>query len=239
MSPDPVGTHAMVRERYARALHEAANEPLACCSSEYTVEEMSRIPGGSFLGLGSGNPVRVADLRLGEVVVDLGSGAGVDVFLAADLTGPGGRAVGVDTTPEMIAQARAVAAKHEVRNVEFREGLIERPPVSDGEADVVVSNCVINLSPDKEAVFRAAFRILKPGGRLVVADIVKERAFEFADGCGCVGRAMVRGEYLEAIRTAGFRDLEVIEERAWPTGDARLPASSITIRAYKPNEVNS
>jgi len=227
-----------VRGRYAKAARAASREPLGCCDSGYTADELSRIPEGAFLGLGSGNPVRLAALREGEVVVDLGSGAGVDVFLAANLVGPTGRAIGVDMTPEMVAKARALAAEHGIRNAEFHESLMERLPIADAAADVVVSNCVINLSPDKAVIFREAFRVLKPGGRLVVSDLVKERPFELADVCGCVGGAMVRGEYLSTIREAGFRDLEVLEDRRWPTGRADMPASSITIRAIKPKEVN-
>src|SRR3990170_2845778 len=239
MAMNEAELHEHVRERYANAVQRAAREPLGCCDAGYSVEELSRIPGASFLGLGSGNPVRLAALRPGEVVVDLGSGAGVDAFLAADLVGPQGRVIGIDMTPEMLAKARTLAAEHEVPNVEFHESLNERLPLADGTADVVVSNCVINLSPDKAAVFREAVRVLKPGGRLVRSGLVKERAFEIADVCGCVGGAMIRGDYLGAIRGAGFQGLEILEDRAWPTGDVGLPASSITIRAYKPKEVKS
>jgi len=227
-----------VRGHYAKAAQAACREPLGCCDSGYTTDELSRIPEGAFLGLGSGNPVRLAAPGDGEVVVDLGSGAGVDVFLAADLVGPTGLAIGIDMTPEMVRKARALAEQHGIRNVKFHESLLERLPLADAAADVVVSNCVINLSPDKAAIFREAFRVLKPGGRLVVSDLVKERPFELADVCGCVGGAMVRGEYLDAIRAAGFRDLELLDERRWPTGRADMPASSITIRAIKPKEVN-
>jgi len=227
-----------VRGHYAQAAKAAAGQPLGCCGSGYSADELSRMPGGAFLGLGSGNPVRFAAPRAGEVVVDLGSGAGVDAFLAADLVGPTGRAIGIDMTPEMVSKASALAAEHGIRNVEFHESLMEGLPLADGVADLVVSNCVINLSPDKPAVFREAFRVLKPGGRLVISDLVKERPFEIADVCGCVGGAMVRGEYLDAIRGAGFRDVEVLEDHLWPTGDHDLPASSLTIRAIKPMEVN-
>ena len=238
MAANPDELREQVRGHYAKAARAASREPLGCCDSGYTAEELSRIPEGAFLGLGSGNPVRLAAPREGEVVVDLGSGAGVDVFLAADLVGPTGRAIGIDMTPEMVARARALAAEHGIRNAEFHESLMERLPIADAAADGVVSNCVINLSPDKAVIFREAFRVLKPGGRLVVSDLVKERPFELADVCGCVGGAMIRGEYLSTIREAGFRDLEVLEDRRWPTGRTDMPASSITIRAIKRKEVN-
>jgi SAM-dependent methyltransferase len=227
-----------VRGHYAKAALAASREPLGCCGSGYSADELSRIPEGAVLGLGSGNPVRLAAPREGEVVVDLGSGAGVDVFLAADLVGPSGRAIGVDMTPEMVAKARALAAEHGIGNAEFHESLMEHVPLADATADLVVSNCVINLSPDKAAVFHEAYRVLRPGGRLVVSDLVKEKPFELADVCGCVGGAMVRGEYLDVIRAAGFRDVAVLEEQRWPTGDAGMPASSLTVRAIKPKEVN-
>ena len=176
----------------------------------------------------------------GEVIVDLGSGAGVDVFLAAHRVGPTGRAIGVDMTPEMVERARRAADEAGVANVEFRSGIIEKLPVSDGVADVVVSNCVINLSPDKAAVFREAFRVLKPGGRLVISDIVQERPLgRIDDDCRCVTNAIVRSEYLATIRDAGFEDVTVMEERPWRVGHAGVDASSVTIRAIKPREVNS
>src|SRR3989337_1940495 len=126
MAMNEAELHAHVRERYGNAVQRAAGEPLGCCDSGYSVEELSRIPGGSFLGLGSGNPVRLAALRPGEVVVGLGGGAGVGAFLAADLVGPAGRAIGIDMTPEMLGKARVLAAEHGIPNVEFRESLIER-----------------------------------------------------------------------------------------------------------------
>ena len=187
------------------------------------------------MGEGSGNPVRHAEIQEGEVVVDLGSGAGVDVFLAAYQAGARGRAIGIDMTDEMVERARRAAEKKGVTNVEFHEGLIEKLPLSDGVADVVISNCVINLSPDKTAVFREAFRVLKPGGRLVISDIVQERPLELKeDECGCVSNAMVRADYLDTIRGAGFRDLEILKDRAARRSSVGVDASAITLRAVKP-----
>ncbi len=222
-----------VRERYAKAARGAS-----CCAEgvvDYGPADLVLIPTESVLGLGSGNPVRHARLRPGEVVVDLGSGAGVDVFLAASLVGPSGRANGVDMTPEMVDRARAAAARHGVTNVEFHRALIEELPVASSSVDVVLSNCVINLSPDKGAVFREAFRVLKPGGRMIISDVVQERPLgEIEDDCGCVATAMVRGEYLDAIRFAGFENLEVVEDRPWRHGPHGIDASAITLRATKP-----
>jgi arsenite methyltransferase len=240
MEADSETIRAKVRERYGRTATTVKAE--ACCGpgccADYSAEELARVPSAAFLGEGSGNPVRHADLRPGEVVVDLGSGAGVDVFLAADRVGPTGQAIGVDMTREMLARARSIAERAGTRNVEFREGLIERLPVADGTADVVLSNCVINLSPDKAAVFREAFRVLRPGGRLVISDIVQERPLLILDDdCGCVANALQRSEHLATIRAAGFEDLTVLEDRPWRTGPAGVDASSITLRAIKGREM--
>ena len=237
MTGNPETTRAHVREHYAKRAEGEA----ACCTSAYSEEELARVPAESFLGEGSGNPVRHADLRAGEVAVDLGSGAGVDVFLAADAVGPSGRVIGIDMTPEMLARARKAAAKAGVENVEFHKAIIEKLPLPDASADVVLSNCVINLSPDKAAVFREAFRVLKPGGRLVISDIVQERPLHLKeDMCGCVGNAMVRKEYLDTIRGAGFRDLKILEDRPALRMGRRVDASAITLRALKPKkEVNA
>jgi len=179
--------------------------------------------------------VRHAELRPGETVVDLGSGGGIDVFLASSLVGPGGSATGVDMTPRMVARASTAAASHGVGNASFVLAPIEKLTLPDVHADVVLSNCVINLSPDKPAVFAEAFRILKPGGRLVISDVVQERDVgAIEDDCGCVGNAMVRADYLETIRAAGFVDLRIVEDRPWRSGPMGIDASAVTLTARKP-----
>ncbi len=234
-TPTSSDEHDRVRERYALAAQGGGCCDGGTCCLTYKSEELLHVPSGADLGLGSGAPLRFAELRSGETAVDLGSGAGVDVFLAGWQVGPAGRAIGVDMTPEMLDRARRLAREAGRANVEFREGLIERPPVEDGVADAVTSNCVINLSPDKPAVFREALRVLRPGGRLVISDIVKERAF--APGiasCGCVDGAMLRDQYFETIRGAGFENLEILEERPWFEVEGERLATSVTLRARKP-----
>ncbi len=138
-------------------------------------------------------------------------------------------------TPDMVARARQAAESRGVANVEFHEALIEKLPLEDDSVDVVLSNCVINLSPDKPSVFREAFRVLKPGGRLVISDIVQERPLgAIADDCGCVANAMIRAEYLNVIRASGFTNLEVLEDRPWLHDSKRVQASAVTLRAEKP-----
>lgn len=220
----------MVREGYAKVARSAS----ACCEANYSPAEIAELPPESVLGQGSGNPVRHADLRPGEVVVDLGSGAGVDVFLAAKRVGPEGHAIGVDMTPEMVERAREIDEKYGFSNTEFHEALIEDLPLEDQSADVVLSNCVINLSPDKASVFREAFRVLKPGGRLVISDIVQERPLDMDDDCGCVSTAMLRADYLRTIQDAGFVGLELVEDTPAVRSAQRVDASAITLKAIKP-----
>jgi len=211
-----------VRERYAGI----ATKGGGCCSAAastaqavgYSERELAAAPEGANLGLGCGNPVALASLQRGEVVLDLGCGAGFDAFLAASTVGPEGRVIGVDMTPEMTAKAQENARKAGVTNTEFRLGTIEHLPVEDASVDVVMSNCVINLSPEKPRVFREAFRVLKPGGRLLVSDIVlgaplPERVRTSIEAyVGCVAGAALKRDYLDAIAAAGFSDVSVVKE---------------------------
>ncbi|MFH2042894.1 MAG: arsenite methyltransferase [Acidobacteriota bacterium] len=191
----------------------------------YSAEEMQTVPEGANLGLGCGNPVALASLKEGETVLDLGSGAGFDAFLAARAVGKSGRVIGVDMTPEMVDKARGNARKGDFGNVEFRLGEIENLPAADRTADVIISNCVINLSPDKERVFREAFRVLKPGGRLMVSDIVLLHRLPAAliesieAYVGCVAGAVMKEDYLKAIRDAGFEDIKIVGETTFPISD--------------------
>jgi len=188
----------------------------------YSDAELRSVPAGANLGLGCGNPVALASLREGETVMDLGSGAGFDSFLAAQRVGKMGRVIGVDMTPEMLDTARANAQKGGYGNVEFRLGEIEHLPAADQSVDVIISNCVINLSPDKAQVFRETFRVLKPGGRLMVSDIVllhelPEVIKNSIDAyIGCLAGALLRDEYLSMIRAAGFQDVEIVDETYFP-----------------------
>jgi arsenite methyltransferase len=204
----------------------------------YSAEQAAAIPGESNLGLGCGNPVALAGIRKGETVLDLGSGAGIDCFLAARETGPEGRVIGVDMTAAMIERARANAAKHGYANVEFRLGEIEHLPVADSSVDLIISNCVVNLSPDKSQVFREAFRALKPGGRLLVSDLVLRRPLtpdlqRSVDlYVGCIAGASLREDYLGLMRAAGFSPVEVVKEGRYEVGADQLPAESPELAAF-------
>ena len=190
----------------------------------YSNDELGSVPDGANLGLGCGNPTALASLKEGETVLDLGSGAGFDCFLAANIVGETGQVIGVDMTHEMLEKARENARKGNYANVEFRLGEIENIPAADNSVDVVISNCVINLSPDKGKVFRDSFRVLKPGGRLMVSDIVLRKELpdflrnSIAAYVGCIAGAMLKEDYLETIRDAGFTEVKVLAETAYPIG---------------------
>jgi len=183
----------------------------------YSAEELASIPAGSNMGLSCGNPTATANLRPGEVVVDLGSGGGLDVFLAAQKVGPTGKAIGIDMTPEMLDRARANARRQGLSNVEFHEATIDKLPLADGSVDCVISNCVINLAPDKGAVFREIARVLKPGGRLAVSDIALKKPLPPEVGTdvmayvGCIAGAILIDEYVSGLKAAGFSSVEVID----------------------------
>lgn len=184
----------------------------------YTETQLESIPDGANLGVGCGNPTAIDTLRPGEVVVDLGSGAGMDAFLAAQQVGPTGHVIGVDMTDAMLAKARENARKVGCTNVEFRKGTIEDLPLESESVDAIISNCVINLSPEKDKVYREAYRVLRPGGRVMVSDIVLERPLpaeilQSVDAyLGCVGGASLRSVYLRTIEEAGFREVRIVRE---------------------------
>jgi ubiquinone/menaquinone biosynthesis C-methylase UbiE len=240
-----------VRERYARAATAGRSccgetpaigpEAASCCTDAPLAYLGSRVIPDDLAtaSLGCGAPIEAAALCVGETVVDLGSGAGLDVFLAADRVGPTGRAIGVDMTPEMVAKARQNAARLGMPNVEFRLGEIEHLPLPDGIADVVISNCVINLVPDKRPAFAEAFRVLKPGGRLVVSDIVSDRPlpgwFRTVERwTSCLAGAIPERDYLAMLTAAGFQDIEVVSKHTYMQEHDETVLFSITVRATKP-----
>jgi arsenite methyltransferase len=239
---------AAVRDRYAKAATGQSNS-CGCCDGPsdadavlavigYTPEQAAAIPEGANLGLGCGNPVAHAGLQPGETVLDLGSGGGIDCFLAAREVGPTGRAIGVDMTPAMLERARATQAKAGIANAEFRLGEIEHLPVADATVDAIISNCVVNLSPDKPQVFREAMRVLKPGGRLVVSDLVLTKPLtdevkrNVALYVGCVAGASQESEYLQLMRDAGFTQVEVLQRNGYSIGMDMLAEGSPEREAF-------
>lgn len=253
-----------VRERYgqvARSNGVGCGGASGCCAGPstnaevvsqglgYSANETSAVPEGANLGLGCGNPQAIAALRPGEVVLDLGSGAGFDCFLAARQVGDTGRVIGVDMTPDMVSRARANAEKVAYNNVEFRLGEIENLPVADASVDAIISNCVINLSPDKPRVFAEAHRVLKPGGRLAIADIVAfadmpdEIRNDMAHYTGCVSGASTGDEIEAMLRDSGFTQIHIAPKDSsraflseWvPGADIGEYVLSATIEAVKPD----
>lgn len=226
----------VVREGYARIAKQGSScctPTTSCCGGTdlarnisrnmgYTEEELDTVPEGANLGLGCGNPVALASLQEGDTVLDLGSGAGFDCFLAASRVGEKGRVIGVDMTPEMLEKARENARKGDYGNVEFRLGEIENLPAADNSVNVVISNCVINLSPDKRRVFAETFRVLRPGGSLMVSDIVllKELPDSVKNSIeayvGCLSGALMKELYIGCIREAGFQDIRIVDETLFP-----------------------
>ena len=226
----------IVREGYSKVARQGSSccgPKKSCCSGTNTAEDISKkigyndedmksVPDGANLGLGCGNPIALASLKIGQTVLDLGSGAGFDCFLAAKKVGPSGKVIGVDMTPAMIEKAKKNAQKGNYQNVEFRLGEIEDLPVDDNSVDVVISNCVINLVPDKSKAFAQAYRVLKPGGRLMVSDVVllktlpKSIRNSVEAYIGCLSGAMMKDEYLKVIVGASFKNVKNLNETPFP-----------------------
>ena len=258
----------IVRERYGRIAVDGGSCGCAptCCAPKgtatkddhdpakvsqalgYSAEDNNAVPEGANLGLGCGNPQAIAALKSGETVLDLGSGAGFDAFLAARAIGPTGRVIGVDMTPEMVSKARKNKASGDYQNVEFRIGEIENLPVADATVDVIISNCVINLSPDKPRVFQEAFRVLKPGGRIAVSDIValapipSELRQDWELYTGCVAGASLVDDLKAMLKQVGFTNIRIVRKgesqeiiRSWfPGRKAEDYVASAGIEAVKP-----
>ena len=244
-----------VKERYAK-IALTGNSDCCCmpgeCSTDdslidaskiigYDQEELKSIPEDAILGVGCGAPIKFANLKDGETVVDLGSGAGIDAFLSANKVSKSGKVIGIDMTDEMLDKARKNAKEGNYTNVEFRKGDIENNiPVDDDTVDAVISNCVINLTTDKTNAFRQVHRILKQGGRMVISDLVTDREIEKGQvnaeqWCSCIDGALTRENYIQSIKKAGFGKVEVLEERTYMEGDKvnGRKISSLVISAIK------
>jgi len=246
-----------VKKRYGEiAKQERSSCSSGCCSSSscgtpsqyvaskvgYSLSDIESVPEDSLLGLGCGNPVALASLKEGETVLDLGSGGGIDVFLAAKKVGKAGKVIGVDMTQEMLNRAKASALEHGYINVEFRSGEIENLPVETGTVDVIISNCVINLAPDKLKVFQEAYRVLKPDGRLMVSDLVTEGTLpedvknSFDAWAGCIAGALEKSDYLKKISEAGFKNVKIVSQKSYTidvSPELRGKIVSIQVDAHK------
>jgi arsenite methyltransferase len=226
MTQTPDQIRDVVREHYADRIKSNASccgssdSSLSCCSTDsnlYPADLLSTLPEGeSAVSYGCGDPITLAALRPGQTVLDLGSGAGLDCFFAAKKVGETGRVIGIDMTPEMLERARASAERLNLRNVEFRQGYLEELPVEANTVDVIISNCVINLSPDKSKVFAEAFRVLKPGGKLAVSDIVTDGPLpeaikkSLSAWAGCVAGAVEAEEHIGMMKSVGFIDISIV-----------------------------
>jgi ubiquinone/menaquinone biosynthesis C-methylase UbiE len=241
-----------VKKRYSEIAQSGASCcATACCAASttnvalqigYSEDDLNNIPEAASMGLGCGNPVALASLQEGETVLDLGSGGGIDVFLAAKKVGIEGKAIGVDMTEDMVERSRALAKQYEYANVEFKFGEIENLPIENNSIDVIISNCVINLSPDKTKVFQEAYRVLKPTGRLLISDIVTEGELpdeikqSFAAWASCVAGALERNQYLNTIQSVGFKDVRIVAESTYDIDVSealRGKITSVQVEAHK------
>ncbi len=247
-----------IKEAVKKRYSNIAKEETSCCPScspcgsniieqakriGYSEKELIKIPKEAVMGLGCGNPTALADLKEGDIVLDLGAGSGIDVFLAAGKVGPNGYVIGVDITEEMVGKADKTAKKYEYKNVEFRIGDIENLPVEDNSINVIISNCVVNLSPDKLRVYQEAYRVLKPGGRISISDLVTEGELpdeikkNFDAWSECIAGALEKEKYINTIKKAGFKDIKIVSQNPfYESGlDENLIGKiiSIEIRAYK------
>lgn len=242
----------IVKNRYG----EIAESGKSCCPSRacnpspieqakligYSEKDIKNVPEASNMGLGCGNPVALASLREGETVLDLGSGGGIDVFLASKKVGSKGKVIGIDMTKKMIEKSRETAKKYGYNNVELRLGEIEHLPIEDNSIDVIISNCVINLSSDKEKVFKEAYRVLKPSGKIMISDLVTEGKLpekikkSFDAWAGCIAGALEKNEYLRIIRKVGFKDVRIVSESSFiidVSKELRGKITSVKVEGYK------
>jgi SAM-dependent methyltransferase len=243
-----------VKIRYSRIATKEESS-CSCCAGDpdlvilqakaagYTMEELKSIPQDAVYGLGCGNPTALVELKEGETVLDLGSGGGIDVFLAANKVGETGKVIGLDMTEEMIENATKNAKQGNYKNVEFKLGEIENLPIEDNSVDIIISNCVINLTPDKSIAYKEAFRVLRPGGRILVSDLVTEGEIpedirrSFQAWSQCIAGAMEKQAYLDTIKNAGFSDVKIVGQHYFtePNMDERLitKITSIQVKATK------
>lgn len=244
-------TKEYVKRRYGKIAQRGGGCRACACESSakdlalrlgYSEQDLKDVPESASMGLGCGNPVALASLKEGETVLDLGSGAGIDVFLAARKVGAKGKAIGVDMTEEMIRKARTIASEHAYGNVEFRLGEIENLPIEDSSVDAIISNCVINLSPDKKKVFQEAYRVLRHGGRIMISDLVTEGELpdevkkSLEAWAGCIAGALEKNRYLDTISDAGFKNIRIVSESSYDLDVSHGLAGKITsvqVEAYK------
>lgn len=243
-----------VKKRYSQLAKEKKSSCLSCCPCDhdaveqskaigYSITELEQIPKEAVKGLGCGNPAVLADLKEGETVLDLGAGLGIDVFLASNKVGSKGFVIGVDMTEELVEKANQISEKHGYKNVDFRMGEIENLPIEDSSVNVIISNCVINLSPDKLKTFKEAYRVLKPGGRILISDLVTEGELpeevrrDFDAWAECIAGAMEKKAYIEIINKAGFRDVRIISQNTYHEPNLAEfligKITSVKIKAYK------